>query len=337
MLSSRREKTIVMAAVVLSAGTVATAIVDRPSRPERLTRLAVMSVAREGNVARAESLLHRIYVTEPTYAPAVFNLGVVAEARGDWREAVNRFMEYLARDSTSATAAAALREIDLITSRKAGWRNAWDDALAASRRLLLIGATGDASDAAHAALRAGAGWQGHAIAAIAEMHELMWSEADFHIEGALRRAPASSRAELETLHRELQRYLTDVHPQLHVSARAIHEFVGAALAAVNGWTALGPEFRSPPALGGRRATLDTSGGKRQLSVLIRKARDASDRDVLGALLVELGDRYPTWSFSGLCRARCSLTGHPKSRGDIFITVRERSDDFLELIVSRPVV
>ncbi len=165
---------------------------------------AVMYLMRDGDLEKAHKGFLRAVLLDPNFAAPYYNLGILAEAKGNWPRAAHWFQGYLRVDPDSKLAPrvkaelAHIAEVQKLQATPAGrTQSAYDDAIARARVYLNAGMLKPAiATAADAAKTDPKRWEAYAIAASALSQDGRAGDAENFLSMAIERAPMSKKAAL---------------------------------------------------------------------------------------------------------------------------------------------
>lgn len=109
-----RRRALVVVCLVIAVASSALAAPKRARTPNRWLGEILVGLMQNGDLARARTALAALTKAHPRYAPALFDLGVVAEAQRDWAGAEAAFARVAASKRDAALAARARRELDKV-------------------------------------------------------------------------------------------------------------------------------------------------------------------------------------------------------------------------------
>ncbi len=152
-------------------------------------------VAREGFV--------RVLQIDPTYPHPRFNLGVLAEAENNRKDAIKWFTEYLKFDQTSRYAIAArskIARLQLAADPIAARRQQYDDYWIRARRLINAGLLREAvAEFAQAVKLDDRRWEAYALTSVVLTQEGLIAEAKQFEDNARQRTPPARKQALEAV------------------------------------------------------------------------------------------------------------------------------------------
>jgi tetratricopeptide (TPR) repeat protein len=164
---------------------------------DSLYRYVSQNFLRDRNAAEAAQGFHQVLKLDPKYAPAWFNLGVLAEQREAWLEAQTDFKQYLIVSTNGPDVARAAHEIAVLqpyVEGKAGVaqeRQAEYDASISRARILLSKQLykGAISEAGHAQALDGSRWEAYAVVSLVMYKQHKDDEGKKFADLALARTP----------------------------------------------------------------------------------------------------------------------------------------------------
>ena len=178
---------------------------------ERMTS-AERSLIVERNPGAAREGFISTIALDSSYAAPRFNLGLLAEAEGQWSEAERWFRAYLALDSTSEWANKAKRELQGLSRKRASADDAtrrageYDSHIELGRRLVRSGMHADAlREAQQARALETRRWEAYALAAASYQATGAIPVAMQLLDSAIARAPDTDVVRLQSMKAALGR------------------------------------------------------------------------------------------------------------------------------------
>jgi Tfp pilus assembly protein PilF len=155
------------------------------------------------HVKAEQGFLHATRVA-PGYAPAWFNLGVLAEGDKAWPKATSYFQHYLNLQPTGPDADRARGQLQLLAKYQDGsitpgvaQEMEYDEAIQRARVFLAHGYFRAAiTEAGHAQALDGSRWEAYAVVSLCMARQGKWDDAEEFTEKAVSRAPFDKQAQL---------------------------------------------------------------------------------------------------------------------------------------------